>query len=383
MCRKLICLITIVMLAGLTSSAFGAADMNTTWTGGGSDNLWSTAGNWDDGVPGPNDLTLITTANLTSPLIDSTVTAQTAHLDLGGATDNGTCQLNMTGGSLSTIVSANYNAYIGGMSAGGVATMNHSGGTIDTWILKVGGDYSTGTYNISGSALSLNAGIQVGGWFTTGNGTVNMTGGTIDETYWTQVGLGGTGVVNMSGGLWGNQSTGLSGFALGWGGCPAGMESRGTLNMSGGTIDELWVLPGIGPGGIGIINQTGGLIDTSMADGSGRCSVAQQVGSYGRWKVWGGTVLTDDVEPIGGNGIFDFQGSGIMIIPDVNGHYVPYLQAYVTDGQFTGYGVADLSHVIIAWDSRNRVTTVTGVPEPATIALLGMGGLALLRRKRK
>ena len=61
----------------------------------------------------------------------------------------------------------------------------------------------------------------------------------------------------------------------------------------------------------------------------------------------------------------------------------------VTADLLSGYGVADLNHVIIevinigSPINPEYETHVTAVPEPAMVSLLGLGGLVLLRRKRK
>ena len=57
------------------------------------------------------------------------------------------------------------------------------------------------------------------------------------------------------------------------------------------------------------------------------------------------------------------------------------VQEAVDGGCLTGYGIADTAHVLWSYDFMGDETIIWGVPEPATIALLGLGGLVLLRKK--
>ncbi len=55
-----------------------------------------------------------------------------------------------------------------------------------------------------------------------------------------------------------------------------------------------------------------------------------------------------------------------------------------TEGDFTGEGLVNINDLIILAGNYGTVAPITGnVPEPASLTLIGLGSLALIRRKRK
>lgn len=147
--------------------------------------------------------------------------------------------------------------------------------------------------------------------------------------------------------------------------------TTGTLNMNSGTLTANWDI-GVGAYGEGIVNMTGGTL------GTGYLIVGAWggAGATGHIALDGGTI---DVEYFlmrieeGAVGTMDIEAGTLISNNDLTGT----IQGYIDNGWITGYGGA--GEAIVSYDG--ETTTLYAVPEPATMCLLGLGGL-LLRRRR-
>ena len=436
MCKKFI---TLLLVLGICSvaSAGGA------WDNDASDNLWSTAANWDaDTLPTTANNADIKKVGTERCIIDSTASAlaqqvfmglgngaageleitggvlnATSHFAIGEAT-NGTGTLTMTGGSVTMgggIFNRSGNATInisGGRMAlddqiylsqntgavtnmtvsgsghvsttsdaiqlapgGGVATLNMTGGTLSgLWSIAVGrGAGGTGTLNMTSGSIQQAQELTVG-W--DGDGTMTMDGGTIAIGGPLQVNRGSTGkgVMNMNAGL----------ISSPW---EIQVDNTGVLNMAGGTIDVahgMWA--GNGASGSGTINMTGGSIDCEWL----MVPKHNAVGT-GHINLDDGVITATHLEF--GN---DADSSGTMDITEgvliVSANELATVESLATDGYLTGHDginrgwAHDGKYGLLRWDwddVNSGKMTVWTIPEPTTIALLGLGGLVLLRKKRR
>ena len=138
------------------------------------------------------------------------------------------------------------------------------------------------------------------------------------------------------------------------------ISTFGTLDMSGGTLTVVTGLR-VGTNGTGTINMSGGTITC------GSLSVPTSAGS-GVVNLSGGSIITDDLL-MSVNGRINIQNTGSILI---HGNSLTEVQGYITSGWITN------ARTYLAGEN----TMITLVPEPATIALLGLSGLVLLRKKR-
>jgi len=160
-------------------------------------------------------------------------------------------------------------------------------------------------------------------------------------------------------------------------------DKTSTWNINGGTVDasgatgngvKFW-LANTG-GDTGIINMNGGLFD-----GSGLTEfIFGRGGATGEFNIAGGSVIIGDSTPeINANDKLNFTAGSTGSF-EVTGWTSSDYEALWNDGKLTyaGGNSGDFT------DHFNvNGSTLTAVPEPSSAALLGLGGLALILRRRK
>ena len=128
-----------------------------------------------------------------------------------------------------------------------------------------------------------------------------------------------------------------------------GTGSNGTLDVSGyvrvnGMLGLGW------NGGDGYVNvNDGGVLDLHQLHGDGSSSVKQ-------------------------NSLLSINGTGKILLP---GDVTSMIADYAANGLIAGNGIIGNVQVDVVDDS----SIVTAVPEPATMLLLGLGGLLIRKRK--
>jgi hypothetical protein len=161
----------------------------------------------------------------------------------------------------------------------------------------------------------------------------------------------------------------------------------GELYVNGGVINALgagnYLAVGYGPaagGNSGWMYMTAGTVNVATFD-IGRVAGTNPINGYA--DIDGGTInVTTDfrMRPAGGAGTvsLDMSGGAKIIITDPTGAIATKIQGYIDNGWIKTNGVPWLNYGNVSWDGTN--TTI--IPEPATLCLLGLGALSLIRRKR-
>lgn len=323
-------LLTVSILLSMSAASFGWSEWN--YTGG--SHSWDNPANWGGAVPTGSD----------DPIMRDAGEAGYAEVGSG--------------------VSAVGNMMW--MYGGGTAVLNVNGGSLALGQLRIGVDGGDKTVNVSnGGTVTMGSDSTVGQG---GNGNLNVSGigSSVTQTGgWMYLGLGGSGKIALSNGAsmtvpcirgWTGEISVNSGSTLTLNGDTTVGES-GNVDMiiNGGTVNQVYGWMYVGFGGTGSISiGDGGLLSVN--------ALALDNAS------------TDNV---------DISGTGAILIKDARPEDIAFqMNWYAGQGFLTvNGGQSAVGQLAFAVDEFG-FTTVTVIPEPATLTLLAIGCSLLIRKKQ-
>jgi hypothetical protein len=350
------------MVLALVTTSYATYTWDTGTTGNWSDPCWKYSatgayGTWNQGASGANK-TIISSGQVTADV--STVTPYPCAILLIGP---GTLVVNNPN---VTVASVKGSSELIGLGNGGNGTINQSGGTVMAYQTTFGAGvgktkiYANSAYNLSGGIL-MTEGLErkVAGDQTA---NFNATGGTL-------VVAGGATAGIQFFGLY-DAVMGTGGFHQG--GCllaPAGLGAIGTVFGGNSQTDPT-------------LNRQDYFADT----GTIQFDIASS-SSYDVLQIWGNVFLA------GVNG----NNPAATLSVNLLGGYVPDPNTtfdVITQGSLgLGYkGTGSFLNLPVGWasawvdtnsDSTDDTLRLTYIPEPVTLALLLLGGSALLARRRR
>ncbi len=234
----------------------------------------------------------------------------------------------------------------------------------------------TGTLLQTGGALKTTSDLYLGD-DSDDHGVVKMYDGTLEIGDDLKLGDDGGGLFELHGGT--VTVNGYVGIAN-----KTAPNSIGTFKISGGVLnhlgdaggnaDDTWFMVGKG-GGAGLLQVTGGLADinvnTYMQAANGTLEVVLDATGISTIDASGGMELAGTLTVTLADGFTPAPGTYDLIVAQ---------GARTGQFQFTNFPSGDYS---VSYPTGSEIVRLTVVPEPATMGLLALGGLGLLRRRRR
>jgi len=264
------------------------------------------------------------------------------------------------------------------------------------------GHTGNGTAVVNGGELSTAGSLYLA--FTSGKtGNLTINGGLVSSNGIMYIGSSGSSTVLINGGALKATSNNIN---LG----RYGTASSGTVVINNGASMEGGLAINIGYEGVGTITvNSGGILKATSATTANRnINLGYVAGSSGTLIIDGGYVEAADQVNIGlaGSAFGDFKNNGVLRFFDLNVKAVA--NTVLIDGYFTFQssvasesGWATIRDKIIGYINNGYIAKAGGgslvytvnntpgqyainfVPEPATLAILGIGSMFMLRRNRR
>jgi hypothetical protein len=235
---------------------------------------------------------------------------------------------------------------------GSAATSYDEHSAVDSIIIAVG-DAVSGQLRV-GSSTTTAVGVPAA--LTIDSGTLTI-GSTFSAGY-------NSGFMSVGSDSAAVGSTGRNGLFYMNGGAVTALSGQGAITIGNGNNNAL-------ANCYGKMYMTGGTIDSFIF------RIGRYVGVTGEVYLSGGTITTDAFSMGTGTALLDITGSGKLVI---TGDKRTVVEGYIDNGWIYSNGVEWTDYAWVSYNAGTDKTTI--IPEPATLCLLGIGALSLIRRKR-